>query len=93
MTEVGVKAIDKYNLPAFIDGSCRREPDFENYNPSITALCRQNQFAPKLLANDIIVYITVKGEWFKDFEHYRLVGYTGHIVPPLLVMLCHLKQM
>ena len=32
----GRAAVYKYDLPPFIDGSCRREPDFESPFPSIT---------------------------------------------------------
>lgn len=74
ITDIGIRAIDKYNLPLFIDASCRREPDFENEYPSITSLCRQEKFAPHLYPNDIVVYITVKGKWFKDYDHYRLIA-------------------
>jgi len=28
-TDAGKQAAGKYKLPPFIDGSCRREPDFE----------------------------------------------------------------
>jgi len=55
----GQVAIEKYNLLPFIDGSCRREPDFENEFPSITGLCRPG-FAEKLKEKDIIVYVTNK---------------------------------
>lgn len=74
MTEIGLNAVDKYKFPPFIDGSCRREPDFENKFPSITTLCRQDKFAPNLYPNDIVVYITVKGKWFRNFDHYRLIS-------------------
>jgi len=74
MTDIGLRAINQYGFPPFIDASCRREPDLENKNPSITALCRQEMFAPKLFPNDIIVYITVKGKWLTDYDHYRLVA-------------------
>jgi len=60
-TNYGNNAIDKYGLPPFIDGSCRREPDFQNPFPSISALCRQGKFAPHLKTNDIVVYMTVGG--------------------------------
>ncbi len=73
-TELGIQAVDKYGLPPFIDASCRREPDFENEYPSISSLCRQELFAPNLFQNDIIAYITVKGNWFADYPHYRLVA-------------------
>jgi len=74
MTAIGLGAISQYGFKPFIDASCRREPDFENEYPSITALCRQKMFAPNLFPNDIIVYITVKGKWLTDFDHYRLIA-------------------
>lgn len=73
-TEIGQHAINSHGFPPFIDASCRREPDFENVHPSITALCRQEIFAPQLYPNDIIIYMTVKGKWFNDFDHHRLVA-------------------
>lgn len=45
-TQLELEAIEKYKLPPFIDASCRREPDFQNPLPSISALCRQVSFAP-----------------------------------------------
>lgn len=77
MNLFGLKAIEKYELPLFIDASCRREPDFENPNPSITALCRQDKFAPHLNVNDIIVYITTQDKYKNEYtkeKHHRLVG-------------------
>jgi hypothetical protein len=74
MTTIGLNAISQFGFPPFIDASCRREPDFENNNPSITSLCRQEVFAPNLFPNDIVVYITVKGKWLTNFDHYRLVA-------------------
>lgn len=73
-TVIGLRAIEQYGYPPFIDASCRREPDFENPNPSITCLCRQELFAPNLYPNDIVIYMTVKGKWFTDYEHHRLVA-------------------
>lgn len=73
-TEIGKNAIKKIGYPPFIDASCRREPDFENTFPSITALCRQEKFAPQLIPNDIIIYMTVKGKWFTNYDHHRLVA-------------------
>lgn len=73
-TKIGQNAIANYNFPPFIDASCRREPDFENSFPSITALCRQEKFAPQLYPNDIVVYMTVKGKWFTDFDHHRIIA-------------------
>lgn len=73
-TELGLRAIHKHGLAPFVDASCRREPDFESDHPSISALCRQDLFAPNLYQNDIIAYITVQGNWFTDYAHYRLVA-------------------
>lgn len=74
ITEIGLRAVNDFGFPPFIDASCRREPDLENEFPSITALCRQEKFAPILCPNDIVVYITVKGKWLTDYDHYRLVS-------------------
>jgi hypothetical protein len=73
-TEIGQNAIRNFNFPPFIDASCRREPDFENSFPSITALCRQDKFAPQLYPNDIVVYMTVKGKWLTNFDHHRIIA-------------------
>ncbi|HVG20144.1 MAG TPA: hypothetical protein VNI02_13925 [Blastocatellia bacterium] len=56
----GRAAITKHGLPPFIDGSCRREPDFESKAPSISALCRKEKFAPRLIPNDHIIYTIVQ---------------------------------
>lgn len=58
-TRTGRKAVAKYQLPPYIDGSCRREPDFENDFPCITSLCRPG-FAEKLKEGDIVIYATNK---------------------------------
>lgn len=55
----GKKASKNFGLPKYIDGSCRREPDFENPFPCISALCRP-KFAQKLDIGDTIVYVTNK---------------------------------
>lgn len=72
-TAIGKKAVDS-GFPPFIDGSCRREPDFEHPFPSITSLCRQESFAPHLHENCIVAYITVKGKWSTTYAHHRLVA-------------------
>lgn len=59
VNKYGKIAIKKYDFPSFIDGSCRREPDFENELPCITGLCRPS-FAEKVNVNDIVVYVTNK---------------------------------
>lgn len=58
-TRAGKKAVTKFKLPPFIDGSCRREPDFQNELPCITGLCRPG-FAEKLEIGDKIIYVTNK---------------------------------
>ncbi len=58
-TRAGKKAVAKYKLPPYIDGSCRREPDFENELPCITGLCRPG-FAEKLEVGNTIIYATNK---------------------------------
>lgn len=57
-TPQGRAAIEQHKLPPFIDASCRREPDFESNFPSITALCRQGYFAPRLQLGDVVAYMT-----------------------------------
>jgi hypothetical protein len=37
-TREGRAAIERFGLPPFIDGSCRREPDFQSEFPSISGL-------------------------------------------------------
>jgi len=58
-TKAGREAVKTYKLHPYIDGSCRREPDFENELPVITGLCRPG-FASKLNKGDIVVYKTNK---------------------------------
>ncbi len=81
INKFGKVAIKKYNFPSFIDGSCRREPDFENELPCITGLCRPG-FAEKLREKDIVIYVTNKKginsrkvvailEVIKVFENHR----------------------
>jgi hypothetical protein len=71
----GRTAAQRYCLPPFIDGSCRREPDFESPFPSITALCRGGNFAPRLQVGDRVAYLTVKGKYAGDqAPGWRLVA-------------------
>jgi hypothetical protein len=58
----------------FVDGSCRREPDFEATLPAITALCRGVRFAPRLVAGDRVAYITKKGAYGSGAHHWRLTA-------------------
>lgn len=65
-TASGRRAVEKFGLPPFIDGSCRREPDFESPFPSVTALCHAGQFTPRLQSGDTVAYLTVKGRYGHD---------------------------
>lgn len=69
----GRKAVLGNGLPPFIDGSCRREPDFQIAMPSISALCRGRNFAPRLCPGDRVAYITVKGKYLGNWNR-RLVA-------------------
>jgi hypothetical protein len=62
----GRRAVLEYGLPPLIDGSIRKEPDFLNPRPSISALCRTSKFAPRLQPGDHIIYLTGKGKYFKN---------------------------
>jgi hypothetical protein len=84
----GREAIRRHALPPFIDGSCRREPDFESTFPSISALCRGRNFAPRLHAGDRIAYLSVKGKYPGDLKSgWRLVA----ILKVVLRFPSHLK--
>ncbi len=48
------------DIPPFVDGSIRREPDLEHEQPAITCLCRGKQFTPRLEIGDHIAYLTKK---------------------------------
>jgi len=71
-TKKGLEAV-KVGLPPFIDGSIRREPDFENEYPAITGLCRTNKLIPRLNKLDRVIYITNKGT-YGDSRHWCLVA-------------------
>lgn len=74
-TKFGSKAILKFNISPYVDGSCRREPDFQSEFPSITALCRGRACAPRLFEGDRIIYLTVKSDYNNIGEaHYRLTA-------------------
>lgn len=71
----GREAVTIYDLPPFVDYSCRKEPDFQSAYPSISALCRVGKFAPRLHEGDLIVYITCKGKYLGiNQPHWRLTA-------------------
>ena len=71
----GRQVAERFQLPYYIDGSCRREPDLEHENPTITALCRGSVFAPRLKVGDKVVFISCQYTYppFKQ-SHWRLVA-------------------
>jgi hypothetical protein len=73
-TRAGQEAVARFGIPPYVDGSCRREPDLEAQHPTITALCRAGQFAPRLREGDHVVYITKKGRYGGAAPHWRLVA-------------------
>jgi hypothetical protein len=74
ITRAGRYASEAYGIPPFVDGSIRREPDFEHPFPAITCLCRGKNFAPRLCVGDIVAYVTKTGEFREPFRHQRLAA-------------------
>ena len=71
----GRRAALKFGLPPFINGMSRREPDFENAFPAISASSRGRNFAPRLRVGDVVVYVTTKGRYLDcPAPHWRLVA-------------------
>jgi hypothetical protein len=70
----GQNAIAQFDIPPYVDASCRREPDLECELPSISALCRGELFAPHLKEGDEVVYITTKNHYGEPFGHWRIVA-------------------
>lgn len=73
-TPAGASACEAECLPPFIDGSIRREPDFEHPLPVITCLCRSNRFAPRLRPGDRVAYMTTKAKYDRQERHWRFVA-------------------
>lgn len=73
-TRKGRISSESKTIPPFVDGSIRREPDFENQFPSISCLCRTDKFAPRLRVEDIVAYMTVKGRYDSGDAHRRLTA-------------------
>jgi hypothetical protein len=74
VNKFGRAAAALYNIPPYIDGSCRREPDFENLKPAITQLCRPNKLVTRLSNSDLIIYITKLGRYGSNQAHWKFVG-------------------
>lgn len=73
-TDHGMRAVEAFELPPFIDGSIRREPDLAHEHPSISCLCRMNAFAPRLQIGDRIIYLTVKARYAQMPNHWRMTA-------------------
>lgn len=74
-TKAGRVAATKYAIPPFVDGSCRREPDFEAAYPSISGLCHGDKFVPRVHVDDQVLFLTKKASYFDDPErHWRFVA-------------------
>lgn len=75
MSAEGKLAAEQFDIPPYVDYSCRREPDLESPFPSISAICRATNFVPRLNESDVIVYITKKGAYPGCAEkHWRLTA-------------------
>ncbi|MES0488442.1 MAG: hypothetical protein ABUK01_00515 [Leptospirales bacterium] len=73
-TKKGRQAAKCCDYPLFVDGSIRREPDFENLNPAITNLCRPNKLIKRLEKGSLVVYMTTIFNSYKQNKHWRLVA-------------------
>jgi len=71
----GRRAAATFAHPPFVDGSIRREPDFESTYPSISCVCHGANFAPRLRKEDRVVFLTVKSTYpGHPRPHWRLVA-------------------
>lgn len=71
----GREASERHELPPFIDGSIRREPDLEHQYPSISCLCRAGKFVPRLAEGDRVAYLARRGRYGQEpLRHWRLTA-------------------
>lgn len=77
LTQHGQTSARNNNIPLYVDASCRREPDFQSQFPSISAICRGRNFAPRVSQCDHIIYLTSKGSYPNGppLPHWRLVAH------------------
>ena len=73
-TQAGRQAIARFGLPPFIDGSIRREPDFQHPLPAMTCLCRADKFVPRLRTGDLVVHMTQRSAFGLGRIQQRLVS-------------------
>lgn len=69
----GRNSASSNNLPWYIDGSCRREPDFQNPFPAITQLCRPKMLVPRLKVGDLVIYLTKLGAYANYPIHWNFI--------------------
>lgn len=82
-TSAGRIAVENHDLPPFIDGSIRREPDLQARFPTISCICRKGKFAPRLRVGDAVAYMTKKGRYATPTRHWRLTAilHVQHVFP------------
>lgn len=73
-SKLGRCAAQEYDIPPFVDGSIRREPDLEHQYPGISCLCRGEKFAPRLRDGDTVAYMTKKGRYGTKSSERRLTA-------------------
>ena len=73
-TKRGRDSTHDFGLFPFVDGSCRREPDFEKLKPAITCLCRKQKLLPRLEEGDLVIYITNKRRYYKKDPERFFIG-------------------
>jgi hypothetical protein len=73
-SKAGRDASKKYGIPPFVDGSIRREPDFEHRLPGISCLCRADKFAPRLKPGDVVAYMLRKERYGTARAQRRLTA-------------------
>ena len=73
-TKAGRAAAIKYELPPFIDGSIRREPDLEHEYPAVTSLCRKGKLAPRLRKGDVVAYMLKRACYGMGYKHQRITA-------------------
>lgn len=73
-SRAGREASEQLQIPPFVDGSIRREPDLEHDHPAISCLCHAGKFAPRLEVGDHVVYLTKRGRYRSPTDHWRLAA-------------------
>ncbi len=73
-SSAGRLACQEYDIPPFVDGSIRREPDLEHEYPVISCLCRGDKFAPRLEVGDTVAYLTRKARFGTGKSQRRLTA-------------------